>query len=97
MSLIYTGASPVHAESRFHIVRYSYARRGFGKHFGGRDRTQSSNLPTGYYGPGSLLSVFARVLRVIGAPNHILHAAGAATPRFILRWLMARMFAPIAQ
>ncbi len=35
-----------------------------------------------------------RVVRVIGATNRILHVAGAATPRFILRWLMGRMFAP---
>ncbi len=35
-----------------------------------------------------------RVVRVIGATNRILHVAGAVTPRFILRWLMARMFAP---
>jgi uncharacterized protein len=38
-----------------------------------------------------------RVVRVVGVPYRMLHVAGAATPRFILRWLMARMFAPIRQ
>jgi uncharacterized protein len=36
------------------------------------------------------------VVRVIGPTNRLLHVAGAVTPRFILRWLMAKMFAPLA-
>src|SRR5213082_2131035 len=37
-----------------------------------------------------------RVVRVVGLTNRALAFASALTPRFILRWLMARMFAPIA-
>jgi len=37
-----------------------------------------------------------RVVRVVGLPNRLLAISGALTPRFILRWLMARMFAPTA-
>jgi short-subunit dehydrogenase len=37
-----------------------------------------------------------RVVRVIGAANRLLAFAGALTPRFVLRWLMAKMFAPKA-
>jgi short-subunit dehydrogenase len=35
-----------------------------------------------------------RVVRVIGAANRMLALASALAPRFFLRWLMARMFAP---
>ena len=35
-----------------------------------------------------------RVVRVVGLTNRLLAISGALTPRFILRWLMARMFAP---
>jgi short-subunit dehydrogenase len=35
-----------------------------------------------------------RVVRVVGLANRLLALSGALTPRFILRWLMARMFAP---
>jgi short-subunit dehydrogenase len=46
----------------------------------------------------SALAAFDRrdVVRVIGAPNRLLMWAGALTPRFILRWLMAKLFAPRA-
>src|SRR2546430_13619435 len=37
-----------------------------------------------------------RVVRVVGLTNRALAFSSALTPRFILRWLMARMFAPIA-
>jgi len=37
-----------------------------------------------------------RVVRVVGLTNRLLAISGALTPRFILRWLMARMFAPAA-
>ncbi len=37
-----------------------------------------------------------RVIRVVGLTNRIVAFAGALTPRFVLRWLMATMFAPIA-
>jgi uncharacterized protein len=37
-----------------------------------------------------------RVVRVVGLANRLLALSGALTPRFILRWLMARMFAPTA-
>jgi len=37
-----------------------------------------------------------RVVRVVGVTNRLLAFSGALTPRFILRWLMARMFAPTA-
>jgi short-subunit dehydrogenase len=35
-----------------------------------------------------------RVVRVVGLTNRLLAISGALTPRFILRWLMAKMFAP---
>ena len=35
-----------------------------------------------------------RVVRVVGLTNRVLAVSGALTPRFILRWLMAKMFAP---
>jgi short-subunit dehydrogenase len=35
-----------------------------------------------------------RVVRVVGLANRLLVLAGALTPRFILRWLMAKMFVP---
>jgi short-subunit dehydrogenase len=35
-----------------------------------------------------------RVIRVVGLTNRLLALSGALTPRFILRWLMAKMFAP---
>jgi short-subunit dehydrogenase len=35
-----------------------------------------------------------RVVRTVGFTNQLLASAGALTPRPILRWLMARMFAP---
>ena len=35
-----------------------------------------------------------RVVRVVGLTNRLLAVSGALTPRFILRGLMARMFAP---
>jgi short-subunit dehydrogenase len=35
-----------------------------------------------------------RVVRVVGLTNRLLALSGALTPRFILRWLMAKMFAP---
>lgn len=35
-----------------------------------------------------------RVVRVVGVTNRLLALSGALTPRFILRWLMAKMFAP---
>jgi uncharacterized protein len=35
-----------------------------------------------------------RVVRVVGLANRLLALSGALTPRFILRWLMAKMFAP---
>jgi uncharacterized protein len=34
------------------------------------------------------------VVRVVGLTNRLVAFAGAMTPRFILRWLMAMMFAP---
>jgi short-subunit dehydrogenase len=37
-----------------------------------------------------------RVVRIVGPTNHLLALSGALTPRFILRWLMAKMFAPTA-
>ena len=37
-----------------------------------------------------------RVVRVVGFVNQLLAVSGALTPRFILRWLMAQMFAPTA-
>src|SRR5882762_9032950 len=37
-----------------------------------------------------------RVVRVVGVTNRLLAFSGALTPRFILRWLMAKMFAPTA-
>lgn len=37
-----------------------------------------------------------RVIRIVGLTNRIVAFAGALTPRFVLRWLMATMFAPIA-
>jgi short-subunit dehydrogenase len=37
-----------------------------------------------------------RVVRIVGPTNHLLAYSGALTPRFILRWLMAKMFAPTA-
>jgi short-subunit dehydrogenase len=37
-----------------------------------------------------------RVVRVVGPTNRLVALAGALTPRFALRWLMAMMFAPIA-
>jgi hypothetical protein len=36
------------------------------------------------------------VVRVVGLTNRLLAFSGAVTPRFILRWLMAKMFAPSA-
>ena len=35
-----------------------------------------------------------RVVRVVGLTNRLLAISSALTPRFILRWLMAKMFAP---
>jgi uncharacterized protein len=35
-----------------------------------------------------------RVIRIVGFANRLLALAGALTPRFVLRWLMARMFSP---
>jgi uncharacterized protein len=35
-----------------------------------------------------------RVVRVVGLTNRLLALSGALTPRFILRWLMAKLFAP---
>jgi len=35
-----------------------------------------------------------RVVRVVGLTNRLLAISGALTPRFILRWLMAKLFAP---
>jgi len=35
-----------------------------------------------------------RVVRVVGLTNRLLAISGALTPPFILRWLMAKMFAP---
>src|SRR5579859_6638783 len=35
-----------------------------------------------------------RVIRVVGLANRLLALSGALTPRFMLRWLMAKMFAP---
>ena len=35
-----------------------------------------------------------RVIRIVGATNRLLTLSAALTPRFILRSLMARMFAP---
>jgi uncharacterized protein len=37
-----------------------------------------------------------RVIRVVGLTNRLLALSGALTPRFIQRWLMAKMFAPVA-
>ena len=37
-----------------------------------------------------------RVVRVVGFVNRLLAVSGALTPRFVLRWLMAQMFAPTA-
>src|SRR5437667_11149072 len=37
-----------------------------------------------------------RVIRVVGFVNRLLAVSGALTPRFVLRWLMAQMFAPTA-
>ena len=37
----------------------------------------------------------SRVIRVVGLTNRLLVLSGALTPRFILRWLMAKMFAPV--
>jgi short-subunit dehydrogenase len=37
-----------------------------------------------------------QVVRVVGLTNRLLTLSGALTPRFILRWLMAKMFAPTA-
>jgi short-subunit dehydrogenase len=37
-----------------------------------------------------------RVVRVVGLVNRLLALSGALTPRFILRFLMAQMFAPTA-
>jgi short-subunit dehydrogenase len=37
-----------------------------------------------------------RVVRFVGLTNRLVALAGALTPRFILRWLMAKMFAPTA-
>jgi short-subunit dehydrogenase len=37
-----------------------------------------------------------RVVRIVGLANRLLAVAGAFTPRSILRWLMAKMFAPNA-
>jgi short-subunit dehydrogenase len=44
------------------------------------------------------LSAFdhGRVVRVIGAANRLLAFASALAPRFFVRWLMGRMFAPAA-
>jgi short-subunit dehydrogenase len=35
-----------------------------------------------------------RVVRIVGLTNRLLILSGALTPRFILRWLMAKLFAP---
>src|SRR5437870_8347426 len=37
-----------------------------------------------------------RVFRAVGFVNQLLAVSGALTPRFVLRWLMAQMFAPTA-
>ena len=37
-----------------------------------------------------------RVVRVVGLTNRLVALSGALAPRFMLRWLMAKMFAPIA-
>ncbi|TLZ25588.1 MAG: SDR family NAD(P)-dependent oxidoreductase [Gammaproteobacteria bacterium] len=37
-----------------------------------------------------------RVVQVVGFVNQLLAVSGALTPRFVLRWLMAQMFAPTA-
>lgn len=37
-----------------------------------------------------------RVVRVVGVLNRLLAVASALTPRFILRWLMAKLFGPRA-
>ena len=36
-----------------------------------------------------------RVVRIVGLTNRLLILSGTLAPRFILRWLMAKMFAPI--
>jgi NAD(P)-dependent dehydrogenase (short-subunit alcohol dehydrogenase family) len=36
----------------------------------------------------------SRVIRIVGVTNRLVALSGALTPRFILRSLMARMFAP---
>jgi short-subunit dehydrogenase len=38
-----------------------------------------------------------RVIRVVGLTYNLLAISASLTPRFILRWLMAKMFAPTAQ
>jgi short-subunit dehydrogenase len=38
-----------------------------------------------------------RVISVIGAANRLLALASALAPRFVLRWLMAKMFAPTSR
>ena len=38
----------------------------------------------------------SRVLRVVGLTNRLVALSGAMMPRFVLRWLMAKMFAPTA-
>ena len=38
-----------------------------------------------------------RVVRIVGLTNRLLIFSGALTPRFVLRWLMAKMFAPTTQ
>jgi short-subunit dehydrogenase len=35
-----------------------------------------------------------RVVRVVGLLNWMLTVASAMSPRFVVRWLMAKMFAP---
>ena len=38
----------------------------------------------------------SRVVRVVGLTNRLVALSGAMMPRFVLRWLMAKMFAPTA-
>lgn len=37
-----------------------------------------------------------RVIRIVGLTNRLIAFSGALTPRFILRWLMGKIFAPVA-
>src|SRR5438105_2013258 len=46
--------------------------------------------------PGMVARNRGGVIRVVGFVNRLLAVSGALTPRFVLRWLMAQMFAPTA-